>query len=289
MSQVDENRTASSDKTDAAPPALPAGIVRVGEDVLAAHRLMTPELTSCCALDSAAASADAHPFTPDNPVEIAAFDFDGTSITGNSPVMLVRHLVSKGMLSKSTVARILVWGVAYKTRLPQNESWVRGLVFSAFRGKPVSEVNAFLHRFYDRHVAARFRTRIDEEMTRHVDAGHVVVCVSATFEPIIAKAMLDHPMQFGIATRMRIDEDGCYTNEVDGIPVEGPQKMVALTRFADATFGRGCWKLGWAYGDHHSDRALLAAADHAFAVTPDRPLTRTANERGYEILDWGEL
>ena len=28
------------------------------------------------------------------PVEIAAFDFDGTCISGNSPVILVSHLVS---------------------------------------------------------------------------------------------------------------------------------------------------------------------------------------------------
>ncbi|MDE8703862.1 hypothetical protein PZH32_12970, partial [Adlercreutzia equolifaciens] len=46
-------------------------------------------------------------------------------------------------------------------------------------------------------------------------------------------------------------------------------------------------ELAYAYGDHHSDRAKLGEARHACAVTPDRPLTRTDNAEGYEILDWG--
>ena len=41
------------------------------------------------------------------PVEIAAFDFDGTCISGNSPVILVSHLVRKGLLGKGTLLRIL--------------------------------------------------------------------------------------------------------------------------------------------------------------------------------------
>ncbi len=161
------------------------------------------------------------------------------------------------MLKKSVIARIMAWAAAYKLRLPQNESWVRGLVFSAFRGKPVSQVNRFLRDFYEERVEGIFRDEIDRLMRRHLEAGDVVICVSATFEPIIAKAMTCHPIQFGIATRMQIDGDGCYTDRVDGLPVEGSEKVVALTAFADELFGAGNWQLDWAYGDHHSDRDLL--------------------------------
>ena len=34
--------------------------------------------------------------SPDAPREIAVFDFDGTCISGNSPVLLVRYLLKKG-------------------------------------------------------------------------------------------------------------------------------------------------------------------------------------------------
>ena len=67
-------------------------------------------------------------------VRIAAFDFDGTCIKGNSPVMLVRHLKRNGMIRKRILSKILLWAAAYKLRLPQEEAWVRGLVFTAFEG-----------------------------------------------------------------------------------------------------------------------------------------------------------
>ena len=103
--------------------------------------------------------------------------------------MLVRYLVRRRMLSPSVVARILSWAFAYKTRLPQNEAWVRGLVFRAFAGRPVAEVNGFLRDFYDQVIDRRFRADAEAEMAAHEEAGHAVVCVSATFEPIIAAAM----------------------------------------------------------------------------------------------------
>ena len=77
-----------------------------------------------------------------------------------------------------------------------------------------------------------------------------------------------------------------YTREVEGLPVEGAEKVAALRRFADARFGQGAWQLAYAYGDHHSDRTLLAAADTAFAVTPDRPLARYARRFGWKVLSW---
>ena len=60
----------------------------------------------------------------------------------------------------------------------------------------------------------------------------------------------------------------------------------AVRRFGDSRFGPGNWELAYAYGDHHSDRAVLSAAEHPRAVSPDRPLARTAREKGWEILDW---
>lgn len=220
------------------------------------------------------------------PVRLAVFDFDGTSIEGNSPVMLVRYLLKHDMLKKRDAFRILMWGAAYKLRLPQNESWVRGLVFSAFEGKPVAEVNQFLADFYDNHIAKRFRAQADDAMRKHQAAGDVVMVVSASFEPIILRAMEHHPFTMQVSTRMKIAPDGTYTRQVDGKPIEGAQKLVAVQEFADETFGPDAWELVAAYGDHHSDRTILSAAKQAYAVDPDRPLTRTARRLGWPVLDW---
>lgn len=219
-------------------------------------------------------------------IQIAAFDFDGTCLNGNSPVMLVKYLVRNGMLDKSVIARILCWGIAYKLRLPQNEAWVRGLVFRAFEGRPVEEVDEFLKNFYDEVVEPRYRKKADEVMNDWHTKGVKVVLVSATFEPIAQRAAELHPIDFQLSTRMCASEHGTYTCQVEGIPVEGEQKLVELYAFADKEWGKGNWRLVAAYGDHHSDRSLLGAAEHAFAVDPDRPLTRTANENAWPIVEW---
>lgn len=220
------------------------------------------------------------------PVRLAVFDFDGTCINGNSPVLLVLYLMKRGMLGKSVLARIALWAAAYKFRLPQNESWVRSLVFSAFEGRRREEVDGFLAEFYDGEIASLFRAQADAAMRERAAEGCEVVVVSATFEPIILRAMRRHPFSLQVSTRMRVNPEGVYTREVEGLPVEGAEKVAALKRLADARFGEGGWSLAYAYGDHHSDRALLAAAQRAFAVTPDRPLARTAKRCGWEILEW---
>ena len=253
-----DHAPAADDRAAGAPEvAMPAVF-----ETLAAERRPDAAPDAAAALDAVA----------DAPVQLAVFDFDGTSIAGNSPVLLFLDLAKHNLLANSVMLRILLWAAAYKFRLPQNESWVRSLVFSAFEGHPVEEVDQYLADFYDRDIAPLF--------------GHVVVVISATFEPIILRAREHHPFENQVSTRMRVAPDGTYTREVEGLPVEGEQKLVALTDFADARFGAGNWELAYAYGDHHSDRALLSAATHAFAVDPDKPLARTARKRGWKILDW---
>ena len=113
--------------------------------------------------------------------KIAAFDFDGTSIKGNSPVILVRFLRSQGMLRKRVISKVLAWAAAYKLRLPQSEAWVRGLVFTAFEGQPRESVDAFLSDFYEKEIDRAVFGQADEAMIRLREEGVEVLIVSATF------------------------------------------------------------------------------------------------------------
>lgn len=219
-------------------------------------------------------------------VRLAVYDFDGTCITGNSPVLLVRYLVANRMISAPTTLRIIAWGLRYKYRLPQNESLVRGLVFRPFCGKPAKEVDSYLRNFYDEVVSKRWRSAADESMKAHAAEGCVVMVVSATWEAIAKRAQEFHPFSELVATNMVIDANGCYTCRVNGLPIEGEEKLRAIKTFADEKYGEGCWELAYAYGDHHSDTVLLQAAKQGFAVTPDKPLARTAKKHNWPILDW---
>ncbi len=218
--------------------------------------------------------------------QIAVFDFDGTCINGDAPVALFRYLGAKRMLKLSSLLKISVWGVGYKFKVPMNEEWVRCLLFEPFSGRPVEEVDEYFRWFYDEYIEPRFRPQVDAAMRAHIEAGHAVICVSASFQPMILAAMAHHPIQYQISTVMQIDANGNYTNKVKGVPVSGRQKPIALQYFADGLFGKDRWELGFAYGDHHTDRFLLEQARNVYAVTPDQPLKRLAKRKGWTILDW---
>lgn len=224
--------------------------------------------------------------TSSNKYQVAVFDFDGTSINGNSPVLLVDYLRERKMLKTSELLRIGLWALAYKLRLPQNEEWVRGLVFRAFAGKSTQQVNAFFREFYAAHIEPRFRRAADEEMQRLSAEHKEIIMISASFDPLVRCVLDYHPIQYQCSTHMKIANDGTYLPEVDGIATEGMQKLVALRELCDRVYGKDKWELYAAYGDHHSDRPLLQAARHAYAVCPDRPLLRTARAQGWSVLRW---
>lgn len=220
------------------------------------------------------------------PVELAVFDFDGTCIDGNSPVMLVNYLFWKGRVRPSVLARIIAWGIAYKLHLPQNEAWVRSLVFASYDGTDKTTADQQMYEFYDKCVAKRIRPKAREVMQEHLDAGREVWLVSATFDPIAVRANGDLPFNFHCATKMRVDSNGRYTCEVEGHPVEGIEKLRQIEDCANKVHGEGNWHLSYAYGDHYSDAPLLEAADHSYAVTPGPTLARYAEKQGWQILDW---
>lgn len=276
------SEVAASDVTDDLPEAdateqfcpmeslLPEGIERVNDEAIAATRLIR----------------EYPPLKSDDKKVIAAFDFDGTCISGSSPKKLVGVLSKKRRLSLYKLLRIGFWGLAYKLNLPKDAEGVRSRVFSAFAGLPAVKVNKFLCNFYHDKISPIYREDADAAMVAHIEAGHIVVLVSASFEPIVAAAMTEHPIQFALASRMRIDDDGCYTRDVEGKPTEGADKLEVLRDFADEYFGEGNWELGFSYADHFSDLEMLAAADHPCAVTPDKMLERVAQEMSWDILHW---
>lgn len=225
------------------------------------------------------------PFDGAEPVKLAVYDFDGTLLDGKSPVILTRTLFFSHQLSSLDTLLIALWGLAYKMHVPPNEAWVRGRVFRAFDGKPREEVDRFLARFYEEKIAHRIRPVLLERIERDRAEGCVIVTVSATFEPIVRHMAELGVVDYQVATKMTVDANGLYRAKVDGVPVEGEEKLAALKRFADQKFGAGAWIIRRAYSDHYSDKPLLFAADEPIAVHPDHGLQKAAEENGWEIID----
>ena len=219
------------------------------------------------------------------PVELAVYDFDGTLLAGKSPVILTRHLFFSHSLKPSNLFLIMLWGLAYKLHVPPNEAWVRGRVFRAFEGKPQDEVDAYLASFYEQKIAHRLRPSMLSHIEQDRRDGCTIVTVSATFDPIVRHMADLGVVDYAMATRMVVDADGKYVAKVDGLPVEGDEKLATLQRFADEKFGRGKWRIRRAYSDHYSDKPLLFAAEEPTAVHPDTGLRKAAEKNGWTIIE----
>ena len=90
-------------------------------------------------------------------------------------------------------------------------------MFTAFEGQSRESVDAFLSDFYDREIEAQGRfAQADEVMNRLREEGVEVLIVSATFGPIVRRALDFHPIDGCLCTEMRVDAQGRYTTRVEG-------------------------------------------------------------------------
>jgi phosphoserine phosphatase len=127
----------------------------------------------------------------------------------------------------------------------------------------------------------------------HVLRGDAIVLMSGTLTPLaeIVQFALERELLwrgvdckvFVIATKLEI-VDSCWTGRVTGAAIFGEEKALAVKEFAcaqDILLARCS-----AYGDSSTDRWMLAAVGHSFAVNPTWRLRGIARSRGWQILHW---
>ena len=219
---------------------------------------------------------------------VAVFDFDGTSISGQSGALFTRYLLFRRLMSPPRALRLIWWGLRYKLHLPYRQDEARELVLGALSEMSAPEVDELMVRFHDEVLRPRYRPQALEELARCQGEGMVALLVSATFDAMAAQAARIMGFDGYAATRMVRDAQGNYTGAVDGPVVAGAEKYRAVVRWCDQHLGEGAWRLERAYGDHHTDKDLLSHARVAVAVCPGKTLRVLAKRRGWTIADWDE-
>ena len=185
---------------------------------------------------------------------VAAFDFDGTLIHGDSSHIFLTQLLGRRRLGAALAAAAPAMGLGY---VRGGRDRAKAALFSrALPGVEAARVDA-LGRTFGRQLAGRVRADLTARLGWHRDRGHRLVLVSASLanylEPFAAEVGIDDV----IATRLEVDGDGRLTGKLAGANVRGAEKAVRLR----ALLGPEPVEL-WAYGDSRGDREMLAMADH---------------------------
>jgi phosphatidylglycerophosphatase C len=190
---------------------------------------------------------------------VAAFDFDGTLVPGDSLPRFLSHLLGRRGFTRVLAEASPAMLVGYQR--DGRDGSKAALLRRALSGQAGSHVAAVGEEFGSR-LADRIRPAMATRLAWHRQQGHRQVLVSASLavylEPFGRLAGFDEV----IATRLETGSDGLLTGRMDGPNVRARQKALLL----QAALGPGPVEV-WAYGDSAGDREMLEMADHPTQVT----------------------
>jgi len=185
---------------------------------------------------------------------VAAFDFDGTLVGGDSLPRYLSLLLGRdrfaGVLGRSVPAMLSSY------RSGGRDAAKASLLARAVAGVPVMHAAEVGERFACQ-LAGEIRPEMVERLTWHDEEDHRTVVVSASLalylEPFGRLAGFDDV----IATRLEVGPEGLLTGRLLGENVRAGQKALLLGRLLGSEP-----VTVWAYGDSKGDKEMLAMADH---------------------------
>jgi HAD superfamily hydrolase (TIGR01490 family) len=218
-------------------------------------------------------------------VRAAFFDLDKTVIAKSSLVALGPEFHARGLLRKRT----LIWGVLSQMlfmRFGADDdklTKIRESVLKVTKGWDHNEVRALVAETINDVIEPLIYAEALELIDHHLGQGDEVWLVSMSPAEIVEPFAELLGITGAISSRSKIDELGKFTGEMEFF-AQGANKAVAMRELADT---RGIdLEASFAYSDSETDVPMLEAVGHAFAVNPDRQLTKVAHENNWPILSF---
>ncbi|MDQ6840129.1 MAG: HAD-IB family hydrolase [Actinomycetota bacterium] len=196
---------------------------------------------------------------------VAAFDFDGTLVPGDSLrpyLMAVRGRIAMAIaLARS--ASPMLRGYATDGR----DGAKAALLVRAMAGVPVIHALDVGVRF-GAALVTRIRPDMAARVRWHRQQGHRLIVVSASLDLYLDEFGRRAGFDQVIATKLAVSGNGpgaVLTGAIDGANVRAQEKEQRLR----AAIGPAPPEL-WAYGNSSGDHEMLAMADHAYWVDGTR-------------------
>ena len=215
----------------------------------------------------------------------AFFDLDKTVIAKSSLVALGPEFHARGLLHRRT----LVWAVIsqmFFLRFGADDeklAKIRESVLRVTKGWDRAEVRALVEETINEVIEPLIYDEALELIDHHRSEGDEVWLVSMAPEEIVEPFAELLGITGAIGSKAKIDREGKFTGEMEFF-AQGANKAVAMRALAAS---RGIdLETSFAYSDSETDIPMLQAVGHAFAVNPDRALTKIAHDNEWPILSF---
>jgi len=218
-------------------------------------------------------------------VRAAFFDLDKTVIAKSSLVALGPEFHARGMLRRRTLA----WGVISQMlflRFGADEeklTKIRESVLKVTKGWDANEIRELVAETITELIEPLIYAEALELIDHHLSQGDEVWLVSMSPAEVVEPFAELLGITGAIASSAKIDAQGKFTGEMEFF-AQGENKAVAIRELAQK---RGIdLAESFSYSDSATDIPMLEAVGHAFAVNPDKELTKTAHEKKWPILSF---
>jgi phosphoserine phosphatase len=207
---------------------------------------------------------------------VAVFDCDGTLWAGDAGIGFMRWSMDSGLLSRDASDWIDTRYRAYLRR-EVSELAICGEMVQIYRDLRESELRRAAHTFFEKTIRPQIFPEMADLCHRLHNKGVTLWAVSSTNNWLIEDAMQDFgiPPERVLAARVRV-VNGLVTQELLDVPTD-EGKVTSLVangvEHPDAVFGNSI-----------HDAAMLAIAQHPFAVNPTIALTEFAAAKGWPIF-----
>jgi HAD superfamily hydrolase (TIGR01490 family) len=193
------------------------------------------------------------------------------------------ELRAKGFIQRRTLARavfgqlMFLWFGADHNKMEK----FREQMLAIAKGWDRQEVRALVTETLAEVIEPLIYREALELIDHHLAAGDEVWIVSSSPAEIVEPFADIIGVTGAIASRAEVDDRGRYTGRLEFF-CQGDNKAVAMRALATE---RGIdLTSSSAYSDSETDVAMLSAVGQPFAVNPDRPLARIAQDNSWPTL-----
>jgi HAD superfamily hydrolase (TIGR01490 family) len=224
------------------------------------------------------------PTTAARPTAAAFFDLDKTILAKSSSLAFAKPFYEGGLIGRSDVIRSTYAQFVYLTSGANHDQMdrMRAYLSALASGWDIDRVKEIVQETLDAIVDPIVYEEAVDLIRKHQAEGREVVIISSSGNEVVEPIGERLGVDTAIGTQMAV-EDGHYTGEIL-FYAYGPGKAEAMRRLAQE---RG-YNLAdcYAYSDSMTDLPMLEIVGHPFATNPEAELRKTAQERGWQIIDF---